>query len=324
VVRPSGVTPVLSIAVPTRNRPELLERSLGSVLRAFAPVAELVEVTVSDGSTDDASSRVVERLLADWPGGHRYLWNRPALSMVGNINRATELGTGRWVLQLHDDDYLLAGAGPVMLDAIGRAADPEHVLLFGVEIVDEHGRKLRKQTFRRERHLEPAEALRRLLRNSSFVRQPALIVRRAAFAEVGLFDSTVDGSCDTEMSVRLFSRYGVRLLPHTTSAYTIHEAAATSSKWHPGTIEIQREVFDRAVALGAAPEPAIRRWQADWFHQFILAGVYRRLRARRRAEAREVLRLFDLPEIRALGASPKWLPVRAAFTAATVGSRERG
>jgi glycosyltransferase involved in cell wall biosynthesis len=315
--------PVLSIAVPTRNRPELLERSLASVLGASATVAEQVEITVSDGSTDDASGRVVERLLADWPGGHRYVWNRPALSLVENFNRAVGLGTGAWVLQLHDDDFLLPGGIDAMVDTIHRTDPREHVLLFGVEIVDAEGLRLRKQTFRRERYLEPRPALRRLLRNSSFVRQPAIVVRRSSYEQVGLFDTTVGGSCDTEMSVRLFSRYGVRLLPRTTSAYTVHEAAATSSKWHPGTIQVQREVFDRAVALGAAPEPSIRRWQADWFHQFILAGVYRRLRARNRAEAREVMRLFDLPEVRALGASPKWLPVRAAFTAATLGPRGR-
>jgi hypothetical protein len=63
------------------------------------------------------------------------------------------------------------------------------------------------------------------------------------------------------------------------------------------------------------------RRRATFFHQFILAGAYRRLRVRRRAEARDVLRLFELPEVRNLGASPKWLPVRAAFTVATVGAR---
>ena len=39
----------------------------------------------------------------------------------------------------------------------------------------------------------------------------------------------------------------------------------------------------------------------------------------RRAEAREVLRLFERPDVRDRGVSPKWLPVRAAFTAATMG-----
>jgi glycosyltransferase involved in cell wall biosynthesis len=309
--------PLLSIAVPTRNRPELLERALGSVVRALAPVAEHVEVTVSDGSDDEASGRVVERFAADWSGRHEYVWNRPALAMIDNINRAVGLGSGTWVLQLHDDDYLLPGAGAAIVEVLRRVADEERVLLFGVEIVDQHGTRQREQSFRRERYLEPGEALRRLLRNSSFVRLPACVVRRSAFEQVGLFDATIGGPCDTDMWVRLFSRYGVRHLPSTTCAYTIHEGAATTGMWNQETIEVLREIFDRAVALGAAPEPSIRRWQADFYYQFILAGAYRRLRARQRAQAREVLRLFDLPEVRGLRASRKWLPVRAAFVIAT-------
>jgi hypothetical protein len=125
------------------------------------------------------------------------------------------------------------------------------------------------------------------------------------------------------MWVRLFSRYGVRCLPQATCAYTIHEAAATTSMWNPDTIRANGEIFDRAVARGVVPERTIRRWEADWYHQFILAGAYRRLRRGRRAEAREVLRLFELPDVSELGVSPKWLPVRVAFTAATAGARPR-
>ena len=47
--------PLLSITMPTRNRAELLERALRSVVGAVAPVAEHVEVAVSDGSDDDAT-----------------------------------------------------------------------------------------------------------------------------------------------------------------------------------------------------------------------------------------------------------------------------
>src|SRR6266542_2759363 len=212
--------------------------------------------------------------------------------MIDNINHAIGLGIGAWVLQLHDDDYLLPGAGAMLLDAIRRVADGEQALLFGVEIVDQHGVRQREQAFRHERYLEPGEALRRLLRNSSVVRLPACVVRRSAFEQVGLFDTTIGGHCDSGM-------------------------------WNPGTIAVLREIFDRAVALGAAPARSIRRWQADFYYQFILAGAFRRLRARQRAQAREVMRLFDLPEVRDLRASRKWLPVRAAFVAATAGSRGR-
>jgi glycosyltransferase involved in cell wall biosynthesis len=316
--------PTLSITMPTRNRPELLERALRSVVGAVEPVAGQVEVAVSDGSDDDASGAVVRRVLADWPGGHPYVWNRPALTLVENMNRAVEISTGRWVMQLDDDDYLLPGAGAAMVDAIRRAAPEESVLLFGVEIVDSDGVAQLRQVFHREEYLEPKEALRRLLRNSSFVREPTAVVRRAAMDQEGLFDTTVGGATDTDMWVRLFSRYGVRCLPQVSCAYTVHEAAATTGMWNPETMTAIGEIFDRAVAKGVLPERTIRRWQADWYHQFILAGAYRRLRVRRRAEAREVLGLFDLPDVRGLGLSPKWLPVRVAFTAATAGARRNG
>jgi glycosyltransferase involved in cell wall biosynthesis len=316
-------TPPLSIAMPTRNRPGLLERALHSVVRAVAPVAEHIEVAVSDGSDDGATGDVVRRVLTGWPAGYRYVWNRPALSLIENLNRAVEISIGQWVMQLHDDDYLLPGAGTAILDAIRRAAPGESVLLFGVHIVDIDGVRRREQTFRRERYLEPTEALRRLLRNSSFVRAPAAVVRRAAMEREGLFDTTVGDAADTDMWVRLFSRYGVRLLPQATCAYTIHEAAATTGMWNPETIRDAQRIFDRAIALGVVPERTIRRWQADFLHQFILAGAYRRLRMGRRAEAREALQLFELPEVHDRGLSTKWLPVRVAFTAATAGARPK-
>jgi glycosyltransferase involved in cell wall biosynthesis len=313
--------PLLSINMPTRNRAELLEGALGSVLEAMAPVAAQVEVTVSDGSDDDAAGMVVHQLMAGWPGGYRYVWNRPALELTQNMNRSVELASGEWVQQLDDDDRLLPGAGAAMVQAIRAARAGEAVLVFGAEIVDEHGVRRRVQRFRRERYLEPIQALRRLLRNSSFVREPMVVVRRAALEREGLFDTTVGGPSDTDMWVRLFSRYGIRCVPRCTCAYTIHEAAATSGMWNPGTIRDLGEIFDRAVAQGVVPERAVRRWQSDFLHQFILAGAYRRLRRRRRADAREVLRLLDLPEVRRLGVSPKWLPVRAAFTLGTARRR---
>jgi glycosyltransferase involved in cell wall biosynthesis len=315
--------PLLSIAMPTRNRPELLERAIGSVLEAAGPVARQVEVAVSDGSTDEASGEVVHRLLADWPGGYRYVWNRPALDLPGNMNRATGLAAGTWILQLHDDDLLRPGAGRVVLDAIARAGPGERVLLFGVDVVGLDGSVRRTQRFRREHYLPPEAALERVLRNSSFVRLPAAVVHRAAFEEEGGFEAALGATCDTDMWMRLFSRYGVRCLPTTTCAYTVHEAATTTGMWNRETVRANMEMFDRAVARGIAPERVIRRWETDFFHQFILGGTYRRLRRRQRAEARGVLRLFELPELRDLGVSPKWLPVRAAFVAATAGTRRR-
>jgi hypothetical protein len=52
--------------MPSGNRSQLLKRALGSVLAVTASVAEQVEVTVSDGSVDDASRQVAGGC---WPTG---------------------------------------------------------------------------------------------------------------------------------------------------------------------------------------------------------------------------------------------------------------
>jgi glycosyltransferase involved in cell wall biosynthesis len=315
--------PLLSITMPTKDRPQLLSRALASVARAVGPDADRVELTVSDGSADEASARIVEEFLTGWAGGHRYVHNRPPLPLVDNMNRAIELASGDWVMQLDDDDYLLPGASEAMLEAIRGTRPEEAVLLFGVDIVNADGARSRSQRFRREQYLEPAQALERLLRNSSFVREPAVVVRRTALEREGLFDTGVGGATDIDMWVRLFARYGVRCCTNTTCAYTIHQGAATTGMWNPEVIASLDEIFDRAVATGVVPEATLRRWQADYVHQFILAGAYRRLRVRRRSDAGEVLRLFELPEVRVLGISRKWWPVRVAFTAATAGTSSR-
>jgi glycosyltransferase involved in cell wall biosynthesis len=319
----SASRPLLSITMPTKDRPQLLSRALASVAGAVGPVADQVELTVSDGSADDASSRVVDQFIRSWAGRHRYVHNRPPLPLVDNMNRAVELASGEWVMQLDDDDYLLPGACEAMLEAIQGARPDEAVLIFGVDIVDADGVRSRKQRFPRQQYLEPAQALERLLRNSSFVREPAVVVRRTALEREGLFDSSVGGATDHDMWVRLFARYGARCFPSATCAYTIHEAAATTGMWNPEVITCLSEIFDRAAATGVVPEASLRGWQADYFHQFILAGAYRRLRVWRRTEAGEVLRLFELPEVRVLGVSRKWWPVRLAFTVATAGTRSR-
>jgi glycosyltransferase involved in cell wall biosynthesis len=315
--------PLLSITMPTKDRPQLLSRALASVAKAVGPEGDRIELTVSDGSADEASAQEVDRFLAGWAGAHRYVHNRPPLPLVDNMNRAIELASGDWVMQLDDDDYLLPGACEAMLEAIRGARPEEAVMLFGVDIVNADGVRSRSQRFRRQQYLEPAQALERLLRNSSFVREPAVLVRRIALEREGLFDPRVGGATDTDMWARLFTRYGVRCFPNTTCAYTIHEAAATSGMWNPDVIASLNEIFARAAATGVVPEATLRRWQADFLHQFILAGAYRRLRVRRRTEAGQVLRLFELPEVRVLGVSPKWWPVRVAFTAATAGTSSR-
>ena len=276
-----------------------------------------VELIISDNSTDTRSEETIRPLLDGWEGPTRYVRHQPGLGMVGNHNACLRLATGRWQVILHDDDYLLPGGMQMLLDSIAEAEPDECVLLFGVRVVDEHGRRLRLQRFRRRQRLSPADALRKLLTGSSFVRIPAICVRTDAYAAVGGFDQRVAAVEDYDMWIRLFARYGVTLVPHTIGAYVVHSQAATEKMFDAEGIALVSELYRRAARTGVLDETELRRRQRVFFHQFILAGTFRRLKRRDWAEARRVMALFDLPEVRRLGVSRRWLPVRLAFALVT-------
>lgn len=308
--------PLLSVCIPTYNRPELLERALRSVTDAPAPASGAVEIIVSDNSTDGRSEDLCTGLLASWDGPARYVLNRPGVGAVPNFNCCLDLATGRWVLLLHDDDYLTEGVEP-LLDAIETAADTDMVQLFGVHVVDQHQRVRKRQTFSSEVRLSPEEALARVLRDSSWVRFPALLARRDAYAAVGPFDVDVKDPTDLDMWIRLFGRYGVRCLPVVSCAYTVHVGALTEQMFSHETINTLAGIFDAVVAHDLLPEDQVRRHQADFLHQFILGATWRRLRVRDLAGARDMMQLFGHPTVQSLGTSKRWAVVRVMFRAMT-------
>jgi glycosyltransferase involved in cell wall biosynthesis len=307
------VTPDLTICVPTYERPALLARALSSVVDQTGLPSERVELLVSDNSPD-ASRAIAEDHLTRWSGPTCYLPNSPSIGPIPNFNQCLTRASGRFVLMLHDDDYLLPGSIDAILAAIDRAGD-ERVLLFGVDIVDENGGLRRRQAFRTEQRLGPRRALLRLLSDSSFVRIPAIVIRRDVFDEVGPFDETVGNPTDFELLTRIFARFGVTCETATIAAYSVHVHASTSEMFHADTIETVMTIFNRARALRVLPDDLVAKCEADWFHQFILGGAYRSLRAGDPDRARTILGLLSLPNVAVLGPSKRWRPLRWLFTA---------
>jgi hypothetical protein len=84
--------------------------------------------------------------------------------------------------------------------------------------------------------------------------------------------------------------------------------------FHAGTIDDLMPIFERVAAMGVLSPEEVRHRQRHWMHQFVLGGVYRKLEVGDRVGAAEVLHLLDLPQVRALGLSWRWLPVRVMFS----------
>lgn len=102
------MNPLVTIAIPTFRRADLLRRALQSAV-SQAGVEGGMEILVVENPDDAATSQPsdAERLCASLSDPRlRYVRNDSNLGMVGNWNRCLELARGRWVLILHDDDWL--------------------------------------------------------------------------------------------------------------------------------------------------------------------------------------------------------------------------
>lgn len=305
--------PLLSICMPTYHRPALLAQALRSVGR----LPPNVEVLVSDNSiANDLCGRVAGYYLGRQPAGQwRYYRNGPGQNVADNFAACARRARGHYIYHLHDDDFLRPGGLAALVAELRAARGSCEALLFGVDLVDSRRQLLRRQYPARRQRLAPAEALRRVLTNSSWVRIPSLVASRRAYATFPP-DVTQVNSVDTDAWAQFFGRWGVQLVPTCIAAYTVHPGALTASMFNERSVERLLRIFDRTREQRLLPAPLLRRAQARYFHQFVLAGAWRSLRERDFAAARQVLELLRLPALRELPVPLRWLPLRLGFTAA--------
>ncbi|ANB61420.1 glycosyltransferase [Anoxybacteroides amylolyticum] len=91
--------PLVSVLIPTYNRPYYFELALQSVLNQ---TYENIEIIVCDDSTNDGVKNVIEPYLKKY--SHiKYYRNDPPL-VAGNFDRCFELAKGQYINYLMDDD----------------------------------------------------------------------------------------------------------------------------------------------------------------------------------------------------------------------------
>ncbi len=306
--------PLLSICVPTYHRPALLAQAL----RSIGPLPARVEVLVSDNSTaNDLCGRVARYYLGQQPAGQwRYYRNSPGNNVADNFVACARRARGHYIYNLHDDDFMRPGGLVALMAELRTARGTREVLLFGVDLVDVNRHLMRRQYPARRQWLAPKTALVRVLTNSSWVRISSLVASRTAYTTFPP-DATQVNSVDTDTWAQFFGRWGVQLVPTCIAAYTVHQGALTASMFNERSVERLLRIFDRTRAQGLLPASSVRRAQARFFHQFVLAGAYRSLRERNFRAAHEVLQLFEVPALRELPIPLRWLPLRLAFSLVT-------
>ena len=304
---------LLSICIPAYNRPVWFERALESIVSNIAENKQCIEVIISDDSNYNECRVIANKVLETRNVNYKYIHNQPKLGMATNWNNAIRLALGKHVLVLHDDDFLLNNGINEIIKAIRNNQEEYPVMLFGVHVVNEQEKVIKKQLFKRKLYLPPKKALLKVLSNSSFIRFPGIVIRRDIFEKVGYFDSEIGEVSDLDMWIRLLSNYGLLCLPDAVSAYRAHTNALTTGMFNEETIKKMLNLFTKIKSSKLLSSKIIERSKSNFLHQFILAGTYRKIKQKQFMKARKVMQLFRLDSIRQLSLSVKWLFLRSLF-----------
>lgn len=315
-------TPLLSVAIPTYKRPELLKRTLKS-LQIKNDLKRYIEVVVCDNSDGKINKKIVEELLVH--SGFKWKYNINNLpthltngeKMVENFNMCVKQSSGKYIYIIHDDDYLLEGGLKVLYrQAVEneKRGTPYNVLMFGVSLVDIKGKILKTQKNKTYRYYSPKTALKHLLTNSSFVRFPSIVLTRHAYDELGAWDTRYEGATDTAMWIKMFSNFGVYAIPSVVAGYTIHSEADTNNSFNKKSIQYLLDLFAIASKKELLDEETIYKAKSNFFHQYVLGGTFRAIKSGDYDSANRILKLLNIGEFKNLSPSVKFRLIKIAFS----------
>lgn len=183
--------PLITIAVPSYNQGRFLDAALGSIFEQALPL----EVFLMDGGSTDGSIEIIgkwERQLAGWRSG-------PDGGQAAAINEGIARGTAPYVCWLNSDDLLLPGGLQALVDALEAAPDAPAAYGRAWNLNDATGH--RKPVW-----VQPFSERRLAMR--CIVSQPATLIRRGAWEEVGGVDSALHMAMDYDLWWRLYRRFG--------------------------------------------------------------------------------------------------------------------
>lgn len=218
----SGNTPgpEVSVIICTRNRCEILQRTLELLSRQRLPEGRVFEVIVVDNASTDATRQIVEHIRDNVPLDLHYLYeSRPGLSRARNTGFARARG---WIVVFTDDDIIFPDEWLYNIYEIFQE-DPQPACVTGpVEIHQDSHPSLRSSSSigrKRFRHpVEPWEVGRG--NNMAFLK--SYLEKAGPFdARLGAGTSTGSGE-DTDMFYRVLKLGGEIVFEPSISVYHDH------------------------------------------------------------------------------------------------------
>lgn len=225
--------PLVSIIIPTRDRPHLLLRAVKSALEQT--IDDIEVIVVDDGSTQ----------VADLPADPKLRTIRLSSSRggAGARNVGTEAARGRWIAYLDDDDRFLPHAIATSLEALTNCDLPAPVgVISGIEVVNERGEITSKRLPPPVRLRGSHFSLEDLEPGKSYNTKQTLVVEKEVVCQIGGWDESFRSRVHSDLFLRLNSVCSLVGLP--TITYQLYRDGSDRVSQNP---TLRQQSFEQLI-----------------------------------------------------------------------------
>jgi glycosyltransferase involved in cell wall biosynthesis len=215
---------LVTVCIPTHNRPDMLRQSLQSVLWQSYPEFEVI-------ISDNASTTDTEAVVAEFGDPRVHLDRLPSnIGQFRNMSRALHVGSGTYRLMLPDDDLMLPGNLERKVAFFD--AHPEVGLVHSAfRYVGSDGLPfgpVTKWTHLSANTVQPGrEFIGQSLAQGGITCVSSVMLRSTLVADE-LFDEADGPYCDNALWLRVALRSDVGFLTDPLSGYRVHVGSASS------------------------------------------------------------------------------------------------
>jgi glycosyltransferase involved in cell wall biosynthesis len=204
--------PIVSVVIPAFNPGSLIVAAINSVL---AQTIEGIEIIV----VDDASTESLDELMREYGERVRYIRQEHGGPSVAR-NRGILLSRGRYVAFLDADDLWMPEKIAKQLPLLEESR--ETVLVYSDFYKAPSPDSLKTSALAAREFWQPGREFYSLLQQN-FIHTSSVLVRRAAFADAGLFDVNLDSGEDLDMWIRLAKIGRLGFVNDILSFYRVHD-----------------------------------------------------------------------------------------------------
>lgn len=267
--------PLVSVYIPTRNRPDMLRRAIQSCLKQSYQRLEII--VVDDASTVEVQLQL-QQMLAQWPT-IKFLFNDTQMGACYSRNRAIASATGEFITGLDDDDEF----EPTRIAEFVQNWDSaDGFLCSGYQFVLAGGRRVRSG------RAALAISASTLLEVNLVGNQ--LFTKTAYLTTIGGFDPTLVACQDYDVWIRLAQAFGSgrRLASFSYIVHQEHELERISTQHrrllghqqlidkhqqHMSASQINSQLFYRQLQCGEKIQLSMFL-RTNWRHWPVLAKVW--------------------------------------------------